>query len=120
MALNYYKQAIDFEAIFPNSITTSFLDYAKLAVQNGRTDLYDDVEKTLLEERYSLSTHFPLAKYIGYSVLSIISKHKGDTEKANYYAEIAEQNVAATESGLNKHKTLGLVRERDEHLDKLM
>lgn len=119
-AIDYYKQAIDFEANFSNSITNSYLSYSELIVKTQRTDLYNDLEKTLLEERYSLSTNFPVAKYIGYSVLSIINKHKGDIEKAKYYAVLAEQNATALESGFNNHKTLGLVRERDKLLDKLM
>ena len=119
-AIDYYKQAIDFEANFSNSITNSYLSYSELIFKTQRTDLYNDLEKTLLEERYSLSTNFPVAKYIGYSVLSIINKHKGDIEKAKYYAVLAEQNATALESGFNNHKTLGLVRERDKLLDKLM
>jgi hypothetical protein len=119
-ALDYYKHAIDNESVFPHLITNSYMDFALLAIKTGRTDLYDTVEKILFEDRYELYNSWPIANYRKYSILSIISKHKGNTEKAKYYADLAEQNVAATESGFNKHKTLGLVRERDEHLDKLM
>jgi tetratricopeptide (TPR) repeat protein len=118
-ALDYYKQAIDYEKVFPYSITNAFMYYSLLVIKMNRTDLYDDVEKVLFEKRYQYGS-FPITLYRKNSVLSIISKQKGDTEKAKYYADLAEQNVAATESGFYKHKTLGLVRERDEHLDKLM
>jgi tetratricopeptide (TPR) repeat protein len=119
-SLEYYKQAIDFEAIYPNCITNSFMDYAELVVKINRTDLFEDVEKIFSEERYESVIVFPLTKYMKYSILSIISKYKGDTEKAKYYADLVEQNVVAVESGFRNHKTLGLVRQRDPLLDKLM
>jgi tetratricopeptide (TPR) repeat protein len=118
-ALDYYREAINYEKIFPYSITNAFMYYALLVIKVKRTDLYDDVEKVLFEERYQYGS-FPITQYRKNAILSIISKHKGNTEKAKYYADLAEQNVAAPESGFNKHKTLGLVRERDKHLDKLM
>ena len=119
-ALDYYKEAIDFEAIFPNSITNSFMDYAELAVKTNRTDLFDDIEKIFTEERYISAVLFPLTKYLKYSILSIISKHKNDTEKAKYYADLANENAEMQRSDLNNHKTLGLVRERDTILDELV
>jgi tetratricopeptide (TPR) repeat protein len=118
-ALDYFKQAIDYEKVFPYSITNAFMYYSLLVIKANRTDLYDDVEKVLSEERYQYGI-FPITLYRKNSILSIISKHRGDFEKAKYYADIAEQNVAKQESGFNNHKTLGLVRERDEVLDNLM
>ena len=50
----------------------------------------------------------------------VISKHKGEIEKAQYYANLANENVNMKESGLNNHKTLGLVKERDVELDRLV
>ena len=118
-SLDYYKQAIDFEETFPKMQTNAFLHYAEVAVKINRTDLYDDVEKIFAEERY-VDDVFPLTKYIKYSILSIISKHKNDTEKAKYYADLANENAEMQQSGLNNHKTLGLVRERDKVLDELV
>jgi len=118
--LDYYKQAINFEAVFPNSITNSFMDYAELAVKTNRTDLFEDIEKIFAEKRYVSAVLFPLTKYLKYSILSIVSKHKNDTEKAKYYADLANRNAEMQQSGLTKNQTLGLVRERDKILDELV
>jgi tetratricopeptide (TPR) repeat protein len=117
-SLDYYKQAINFEETFPNMLTNAFLHYAEVAVKTNRTDLFADVEKIFAERRYVAS--FPLSKYIKYSILSIINKHKGNMEKAKYYANLAHENAEMQLSGLNNHKTLGLVRERDKILDELV
>ncbi|GHT84123.1 hypothetical protein FACS18947_1110 [Bacteroidia bacterium] len=119
-SLDYYKQAIDFEAEYSNSITNSFMNYAELAVKTNRTDLFEYVEKMFTEERYVSAVLFPLTKYLKYSVLSIISKHKNDTEKARFYSDLAIENAEMQQSGLNNHKSLGLVTERDKTLDKLV
>lgn len=119
-ALDYYKQAIDFEEIFPHSITNAYSDYAILAVKTGRTDLYDTVEEILSKGRYESYNIFPIANYRKYSILSIISKHKNDTEKAKYYADLANENAEMQQSGFNNHKTLGLVQKRDITLDKIV
>ena len=119
-ALDYYKQAIDFEATSPNVITNAYMDYAKLVVKTNRTDLFDDVEKIFTEERYADGDIFPLTRYLKYSILSIIAKYKNDKEKAKYYADLANENAEMQQSGLNNHKTLGLVRERDKKLDSLV
>ena len=117
-SLDFYKQALDFEAIFPNMLTNSYSKFSVLAIKTGRTDLYDEIEKIFSEERYN--DVFPFSKYMKYSILSIISKYKGNYEKAKYYASLAEKYASMKESGFSKHKTLGLVSERDKVLDKLM
>lgn len=119
-ALDYYKQAIDFESLFPNSISNSFMEYAELVVKTNRKELFQDVENTFSEERYESAILFPITKYLKYSILSIISKQKGDIERARYFAHLAEESAAMQQSGLNNHKTIGLVWKRDILLDKLM
>ncbi|MDR1458847.1 MAG: tetratricopeptide repeat protein [Bacteroidales bacterium] len=119
-SLDYYKQAIDFEAKFSNSITNSFMNYAELVVKTNRTDLFEYVEKMFTEERYVSAVLFPLTKYLKYSILSIISKHKNDTAKARYYSDLANENAEMQQSGLNNHKFLGLVTERDKTLEELV
>ena len=119
-SLDYYKQAIEFEEKFPKMLTNAFLHYAEVAVKTNRTDLFDDVEKIFSEERYARDTFFPLAKYLKYSILSIIRKHKNDIEKAKYYSDLANESAEMQHSGFIKHKTLGLVMERDKILDALV
>lgn len=119
-ALDYHKQAVDFEEIFPYSISNSFMDYSELVVKTNRTDLYDDVEEILLSERYSNFLMFPYVGYKKYSILSIVCKHKGDMENAKKYAELADYNANLRRSGFAKHQSLGLVDDRDKILDELV
>ena len=80
-AKNYYKQALDFEKVYPNVITQAYLDYSELVVKTVERTLFDDVEQTLLERQPSLM--FPIEKYKVNSLLSIINKHKTDTTRRN-------------------------------------
>lgn len=115
-AINYYKQALDFEEIYPNVETNAYLDYAALIVKTGKVDEYDSVERILVGRIPDLL--FPVEKYEAYSVLSIISNYKGRMDEAKKFAALAEQNAQAETSGLRYHKGLGVVKERDGWLDR--
>ena len=80
--------------------------------------MFDKVEKLLLD-RYS-ELRFPIEKYKVNSILSIINANNGRQEQAKKYADIAEQFATAETSGLRYHKYLGIVKERDTWLDKLV
>jgi tetratricopeptide (TPR) repeat protein len=115
-AINYYKQALDFEEIYPNVKTNAYLGYAELIVKTAKVDEYESVERILVERIPDLL--FPVAKYEAYSVLSIICNYKGRVHEAKKYAALAEQNARAQTSGLRYHKGLGVVKERDSWLDR--
>jgi tetratricopeptide (TPR) repeat protein len=53
-AIHYYKQALDFEIIFPNVITQAYLDYAELIVKTQDTSKYSELENILLERQPGL------------------------------------------------------------------
>lgn len=114
-ALDYYKQSLDFENIFPNVITTSYLDYSELVVKTGRSELFDFVETTM--ENKLPEEIFPITKYKICSILSIINKAKTNNVKAEYYADLADKNANEETSGLRYHKYLGVVTKRDSWLD---
>lgn len=118
LAIDFYKQALDFETIYPNVITQAYLDYSELVIKTGKENLFDELEKLLLD-CYSELT-FPIEKYKVNSILSIINTNKGRQEQAQKYADIAEQFATAETSGLRYHKYLGIVKERDSWLDKLV
>jgi tetratricopeptide (TPR) repeat protein len=118
IAIDYYKQALDFEQIYPNLKTQAYLDYSELIIKTNNVEKFDDVENILLE-RYS-GLLFPLAKYKVNSILSIVNKYNNRQDKAKHYAELAEQNANAEISGLRYHKTLGVVTERENWLDKIL
>jgi tetratricopeptide (TPR) repeat protein len=114
-ALDYYKQALDFEEIYPNVKTNASLDYAELIVKAAKVNEYDSVERILVERIPDLL--FPVAKYQAYSVLSIICDYKGRVNDAKAYAALAEQNAGTQTSGLRYHKSSGVVKERHSWLD---
>ena len=118
LAMDFYKQALDFETIYPNVITQAYLDYSELVIKTGKENLFDELEK-LLSDRYSELT-FPIEKYKVNSILSIINANKDRQEQAQKYADLAEQFATAETSGFRYHKYLGIVKERDTWLDKLV
>lgn len=113
-AIEYYKQALDFEKVYPNVITQAYLDYTELVVKTGDTASFDEVEQILRQRQPGLM--FPIEKYKVNSLLSIICKHKNNSDEAKHFADLAEQN--ADTSGLRYHKFLGVVKDRDVWLDK--
>lgn len=118
LAIDQYKRALDFEMIHPNIRTQAFLDYCELVVKTNKNELYDHIEKIMLE-RYSHLV-FPIQKYKVNSLLSIINQGKGQFEKAKKYAELAEASATAETSGLRYHKYLGVVNNRLNWLDHLV
>jgi tetratricopeptide (TPR) repeat protein len=118
MALESYKNAVDFEKKYPQIRTNAYLQYSELVIQLNRTELFENIETLLLERNGEID--FPKNKYLKNSILSIIYKHKKDMEKANYYKTLAEEAANAEESVFRWHRKLGLVEERNKMLDKLM
>ena len=116
MAICFYKKSLDYEKEFPNVITSSYLDFSKIIIQEGKTEFYNEVEKI------NLSFSFPIQNYIMYSILSVISDFKENFEQAKKYAEIAEKNSVAEKNSLwNPHKQkIGIVKNRINWLDKLV
>lgn len=117
-AIDYYKQAIDFEIIYPQVRTQAYIYFSELVIKQKEVRFYDIVEKIILEKIPGIL--FPIEKYKGYSILSIISNHKYNTEQAAHYKALAEQNANKETSGLRYHKYLGIVKDRDSSLDKLV
>ena len=87
-------------------------------IKQRKVNLYDTVEKILLEKIPGVL--FPIEKYKGYSILSIINNYKHNTELAAHFEALAEQNANKETSGLRYHKYLGIVKERNSWLDKLV
>jgi tetratricopeptide (TPR) repeat protein len=117
-AMVYYKKAIDFEKEFPNVLTNVYLEYAELVVKLKRYPNFDFVAN-LVQERVENSP-FPIEKYKAFSIMAIIYSHKGDKEKADHFATLANKNASAETSGLRYHQFLGVVKDRDDHLDDLV
>lgn len=121
-AVEYFQKSLDFEKEFPNVITTAYLNYSETVVRAGKTVLYSEVEKMLVEKINNDPLRFPVQDYIMYSVMSVISKFKGDLELAKKYANLAEENATAQTNSLwnPQKKKWGLVKDRIKWLDKLV
>jgi tetratricopeptide (TPR) repeat protein len=117
-SMEYYKMSLEYEKVFPNVITQSYMDFSELAVKCEKVDQYEYVEN-LIESRI-VNSFFPIEKYKGYSILSIIKKHQGDIKEAGHFADLANENAKLTTSGLRYHKDLGIVKDRDNWLDRLV
>jgi tetratricopeptide (TPR) repeat protein len=117
-AIIYYRQALDFEKIYPKVTTQSYLDYSELVIKTGYTDLFDQVESILLNRQMDIL--FPIEKYKVNSILSILNNYKNEQDRAKYFADLAEQSANAETSGLKYHKYLGVVINRDTWLDNLV
>lgn len=121
-ALEFYKKSMDHEKVFPNLITTSYLNYSKTVVLLRKFKKYDEVYELLINKIKIDTIKFPYIEYITYSILSIISKHNGDLENAQIFRNLAEQNALAETNLLwnPKKKKYGIVKNRISWLDKMV
>lgn len=117
-ALHYYKESLDFEKIYPNVITQSYIDFSELVVKTKKEEYYDYVED-ILEKKFPFES-FPVSKYKIALLLAYLNKVKNHDKKTKHYLDIAEENANAETSGLRYHKHLGLVKERNSWLEKLL
>ena len=117
-ALEYFKMAVLFEQEFPNVQTQACLNYSELIIQNNFSDQFGFVKELILE-RFKTAI-FPIEKYKMALILSFISKKEGNLGHANYYSELAEKNAIETTSGLRFHKDIGVVKERNTWLERLV
>jgi tetratricopeptide (TPR) repeat protein len=121
-ALDYFRQALNFEKVFPNIKTTAYLNFSETVVRTEKTELYGEAENILTEEIKKDTLKFPAQNYIMYSVLSIISEFKGDLEDAKKFAELAKKNATTGTNTLwnPRKRNIGIVKERKTWLDKLV
>ena len=117
-AILHYQKALEQENIYPNCLTDAYLNYAELVIRIQRVEMFSEVEKILLEREQRAV--FPIQKYKRYIILAIIDKYRGNDAEAQEYMVLAKQNASADTSGFRYHKTLGLVKETDKWLEKLL
>jgi tetratricopeptide (TPR) repeat protein len=117
-ALENYENAIKFEEQYPNIETDAYIRYSELVIELNKVELFENVGALLLKRIKIMD--FPKYKYATSAILSIISKRNNDLEKANYYKKLAEEAANAESSDFRWHKKLGLVKNRNKLLDKLM
>jgi tetratricopeptide (TPR) repeat protein len=110
--LEYFKKSLSFEKEFPNVITTAYLNFSENVIKTKKIELYDEVEKLLLEEIEKDTLKFPIQNYIIYSILSEVSDFKGNIDKTKYYSALAEESATTEINGLwnPKKRKFGIVK----------
>ncbi|WP_291065085.1 MULTISPECIES: tetratricopeptide repeat protein [unclassified Empedobacter] len=121
-ALEYFQKSLDFEKEYPNVRTTSYLDFAETVIRAEKTELYDKVYQLMNEKINENSLKFPIQLYIMYSVMAMISEHKGDLEQSKEFADLADKFVTTQTNSLwnPKKNKIGIVKNRIKWLDKLV
>lgn len=121
-AIEYFQKSLDFELEYPQVTTSSYLDFSETVIKAQKIELYEDVYKLLTQKMNEKTLKFPYQNYLMYSILSIISEFKNDTENAKKYSDLAEINATTETNTLwNPHKKhIGIVKERKTWLDKLV
>ena len=103
---------------FLNILTNAYLEYAALVVKLRKYENFD-FAVTIVQERIEDSP-FPIEKYKAFSIMAIIYSYRDDEERAKHFAILAGKNASAETSGLRYHRYLGIVKDRDDHLDDLV
>lgn len=121
-ALDYFQKSLEFEKEFPNVITTAYLNFSKTVVRAKKIELFDEVEKMLIEKINNDTLKFPAQNYIMYSLMAVISEYNGDLEQSKFYADLAVKNATTQTNSLwnPRKQKLGVVKERTNWLDKLV
>ncbi|MGO8753301.1 MAG: hypothetical protein ACLQNE_45780 [Thermoguttaceae bacterium] len=117
-AIHEFRAALQAERDFQNVKTQAWLDFAWFAVENQRTDLYDEVSHVLAEFRDKSGLSFPKIEYRYWAVLSLIADSRGEGMVAREYATLALKEASKTHSGLRYHPTVGLVSSQPDWMEK--
>jgi tetratricopeptide (TPR) repeat protein len=116
-AIEHVRRALAAEEKHPNSRTSAWLTFGRIAVEHDMHQLYG--EALAIIERHadqSILDLIPLERYEHAAILAIIAAHRGDRRRARELAEAALDAAGATRSGFAKHPKVGLVTDRDTRL----
>jgi hypothetical protein len=117
-SLEYYKKAIEYEAIYPNVQTDAYLDFAEIVIKLEKEALYPLVLSLILSRVEN--NPFPIEKYRSYSFLAIISFRKGELGPADQYSSLAAQSASTKQSDFYYHRDLGIVSEKEKWIESLL
>lgn len=111
-AIQSFRKAFNAMRDYPNSLNSSFLDYAYWAVVNKKTDLYDEVLSILIE--FDKILLFPKDFYLKYGIQAIIDYERGNITKAKLECKKAFEYANKISSGFKYHPNIGLVKEEEK------
>jgi tetratricopeptide (TPR) repeat protein len=122
IAFENYNNAIISEKENRIISPSAYMGYSLLVLQLNKIELFEKVELLLLNliEKHTALMGFPNYRYKINAILSIIYRHKNELEKAKYYKILAEEAANSEISDFRYHKKLGIVKNKNKLLDKLM
>jgi hypothetical protein len=107
MAVADYRSALAQEAEFPNAKSRAWLDFGWLVIKNGGSAHYDEV-LNVLHSRESEAL-FPVDFFQMNAIRAIIASERGQRREARDFASAALLQSTRTDSGLRRHRDIGLV-----------
>lgn len=112
--LKAMEKSLEREKAFPNVQTQAWAAYGMAVVRNKRIDLYDVVEKLVLERIGKML--FPMERYEANVILALISHHRGNADDAVKQARAALKETGVAHSGFRYHADVGLVTDPDQEV----
>jgi tetratricopeptide (TPR) repeat protein len=113
-AIDALERALAREAAFPNSLTDAWSVYGMSIIHYKLVEHYD-VAGQLAEARLAQAA-FPIERFLGNAILAVVSRHRGNSNKASEHARAALQETKVEHSGFRYHPDIGLVENPDEKL----
>ena len=116
-AIDEYRAALQAERNFPNVRTNAWLRFGWFAVENGLSDLYDEVLAAFKEFNDNGGLSFPIEEYRYCAVQAIIAQSQGDHSAARQFAARAIIEASKEHSGFRYHAKLGLVKSQPNWME---
>lgn len=110
-AYGAYESALKVESEFPGHKTTAFVDYPFLVATERAKQKYQTALEVLSHRAKDLA--FPINKFRWNVAQALIFRDLGQLEESRGYAKAALEASALRHSEFQKHRSLGLVDEKD-------
>jgi hypothetical protein len=112
LALAAYQDVFNAQRTRRSERTTAHMTFAWIVATEGIRHLYDEALQVL--EEFALPIEFPVDRYKSNAVRALIFGDRGEKDLACVHAKIALEAMERTTSGLQYHKSVGLVSNPDE------
>jgi tetratricopeptide (TPR) repeat protein len=107
LALAAYQEVFKVQRERKGTRTTAHLTFAWIVATEGMRNLYDEALQVL--DEFAMPIEFPVDKYKSNVARAFISDDRGNRDMARQYAALALDGMEMKTSGLQYHKSVGLV-----------
>lgn len=111
-ALAAFEAAFAYEAQFPNTVTSAYLDYACFVAIAGLHPYYTRALDVL--DAHPDRPAFPIEQFRAHGAAAILLDQLGQRDGARARARLAMRAAGQDQSGFRHHPTLGLVEGQDD------